>query len=302
MGFIPMLKFAGRSGGGSTPTLDGNAQAGDVASPKTFYNTDATSQVTGSMDSFQSTTYMSPGDIAAFANAGYHGDGDVIIGRPLSQFTPGSASACNIEEGYDLWVNGKHIEGTYDGSDKIDVSGSNFDTTKVSMPTNVFSINSSDEMEENTFVVNNSNATVKECTPLEIHRNGMRYWRKGIVDGTLVADSSHKIYIPRGSMYLMNMLAYNHTTGKNIGSRTYTITTNGGAASTSALAVPKLQSLTNLSEPCKITLGADTSGPNFLYTGGATYAGYIIIGSCGTACRLEYEITPLLTPVNNFLY
>ena len=283
--YYPMLKYAGGGGGGGS--LDGNATPSDVASGKTFYSNDGNTKETGTIPIYTGSVNCGFGTSTA-VQYGYHGNGNVYRGPDLGAATSdATAGSGDIVEGSTGWAKGKYINGSLDESILMDYDGSN-SSSDVEFFTNSFNVkNSANTLY--TFSTNNSNNRV--------FTNGMRYWKKGVVNGTLVADSSHKIYFPKGAVFLMVTNAYNYNNGKVIGTKAYTITTNGGASSTTALAVPKLTAFAASGEPLKCTLGADTSGPAQYYDSDTLYAGYIIIGSCGTNCRVEYEIMPLLTIV-----
>ena len=287
--YYPMLKYAGEGGGGS---LDGNAEPSDVVSGKTFYSDNANNKETGTMTSYLSgSTQLSFGSSTTMAN-GFYGDDKNYIAPDLASATSSAdAVSDSIIQGRSGYAKGIYYKGNFDESEIMDYNGANSD---------IFA-----SLKNDNLTVNNTSGN----TIFNIKTNrdsicsyGMRYWKKGVNSGTLVADSSHKIYIPRGSVFLMSCNGYNYVTGKYIGVKAYTITTNGGASSTTALAVPKVQQVISNGDPVKLTIGADQLGPEDYYTGGRDtyYAGYIIIGSCGTACRVEYNITPLLTQLPMF--
>ena len=286
--YYPMLKYAG--GGGSIGALDGNADPSDVLNGRTFYSNDGDNKETGNIPIYAGSTICGFGSTTT-VQYGYHGNGNVYIGPDIGAATSdASAGSGDVSEGCTCWSKGKQINGNLDESILMNNGGSN-------SPSNTKFFNDSFNVKNSantmyTFSVNNTNKRV--------FVNGMVYWKKGVVNGTLVADSSHKIYFPKGSVYLMVTNAYNYNTGRVIGTKAYTITTNGGSSSTTALAVPRLTAFAANGEPLKCTLGADTSGPPQYYNDDTPYAGYVIIGSCGTACRVEYEITPLLTKLPGF--
>ena len=295
--YYPMLKYGGGSGSG-TAVLTGDATAADVASPKTFYNTDANNAVTGTMPHYTSNVTVPVGAIEQI-QPGYHEHR--YIGESLYSYTRASADEANILPGNYGWVDGQKVigQGYYINSNKMEISG-NIDPDEENKNIRNFRINTNLEIKNSSNQKNFKVGSNQGFNKYMTFTKGMTYWKKGLVNGTLVADSSHKIYFPKGSVFFMTIYAYNNTTGKYQGVKAYTITTTGGFTSTTAAAVPKLTAVSANGEPVKLTLGADKLGPEELYTIDADYAGFMVIGSCGTACRLEYAITPLLTPLPNF--
>ena len=290
--YYPMLKYAGGGGGGGS--LDGNATPSDVASGKTFYSDDGNNKETGILSADYNVTHqMGFGDTYYMPN-GYH-ENEKFIGPDLAAATPATGNSGDLIIGKSGYANGVKYDGSLDESKLMDYNGGNSNSYTEFPSCNVEVDNTGGN---NILDITYGASAFASRDMIKIP--GMRYWKKGIVNGTLVADSSHKIYFPKGSVFLMVTNAYHYNTGKVIGTKAYTITTNGGSSSTTALAVPRLTAFATSGEPLKCTLGADTSGPARYYDSDTLYAGYVIIGSCGTACRVEYEITPLLTKFPGF--
>ena len=115
----------------------------------------------------------------------------------------------------------------------------------------------------------------------------------GIIDGVLVANSTHKYFVPKGSVWLVVTHGYHRTSGANVGMNFFTIKTSGGCSSTTALGAPTSHQIgSNGTVPVKVTLGAQNSGFPSGYTNG-TYCGYFILGCNATTTKLEYNIIPL---------
>lgn len=100
-----------------TPTLTGDAAAGNVLSGKTFYNTSTTKQ-TGSMTNNGAVSQALDCGDSYTVPAGYHnGSGTVTANSLASQTGVDSGKtaidASHVHSGYQGWVNGNKVSGSY---------------------------------------------------------------------------------------------------------------------------------------------------------------------------------------------
>ena len=100
------------------PTLSGDAAVGNVLSGKTFYNTSTTKQ-TGTMtnNGAVSPTALSAGG-SYTVPAGYHNGSGVVSAKDLASQTgvdsgKTAVTAAKMFSGYQGWVNGNKVSGTY---------------------------------------------------------------------------------------------------------------------------------------------------------------------------------------------
>lgn len=100
------------------PTLDGDAVAGNVLSGKTFYS-DSTTKLTGTMTNRGHVvqSYLPCGNIFTIPE-GYHDGTGYVQASPLSTQTrvesgKTAIDASHVLDGYQGWVNGTRITGTY---------------------------------------------------------------------------------------------------------------------------------------------------------------------------------------------
>ena len=100
------------------PTLSGDAAVGNVLSGKTFYNSDYTKR-TGTMtnNGAVSPTALSAGG-SYTVPAGYHNGSGVVSAKTLASQTgvdsgKTAIDASHVHSGYQGWVNGNKVSGTY---------------------------------------------------------------------------------------------------------------------------------------------------------------------------------------------
>ena len=124
------------------PTLSGDAATGNVLSGKTFYNTTYTKQ-TGTMtnNGAVSPTALSAGG-SYTVPAGYHNGSGVVSAKTLASQTgvdsgKTAIDASHVHSGYQGWVNGSKVSGTYvqpnlpSGTKEIEITGSGTITVDV---------------------------------------------------------------------------------------------------------------------------------------------------------------------------
>ena len=115
---IDVKSYATASVNVPNPTLSGDAAVGNVLSGKTFYNSDYTKR-TGTMtnNGAVSPTALSAGG-SYTVPAGYHNGSGVVSAKTLASQTgvdsgKTAIDASHVHSGYQGWVNGSKVSGTY---------------------------------------------------------------------------------------------------------------------------------------------------------------------------------------------
>ena len=123
-----------------TPTLTGDAAAGNVLSGKTFYNTSTTKQ-TGSMTNIGAVSQALNCGGSYTVPAGYHnGSGTVTANSLASQTGVDSGKtaidASHVHSGYQGWVNGSKVSGSYTAPTINSITPSNSSPVSISSGNN----------------------------------------------------------------------------------------------------------------------------------------------------------------------
>ena len=135
---------------------------------------------------------------------------------------------------------------------------------------------------------------------------GSPFFRRGIVDGVLVANSRHNYVLEDGAVYLLICHAHLKSTGAYRGMNTYIIGSNyDKGATTTAQAVARVASV-NAHGTVGVVLEGTQRMTAFTYTDPGTgttstrYHAGIGIGSCTTDCRVRYSFLKVLGSYDDF--
>lgn len=135
---IDVKSYATASVNVPNPTLSGDAAVGNVLSGKTFYNSDYTKR-TGTMtnNGAVSPTALSAGG-SYTVPAGYHNGSGVVSAKTLASQTgvdsgKTAIDASHVHSGYQGWVNGNKVSGTYTAPTITNITPS--DSTPVALET-----------------------------------------------------------------------------------------------------------------------------------------------------------------------
>ena len=332
MSFIPM-DIAKKEGGGE---LTGNALPSQVRAGKTFYNTDPDNILTGVMGSYiKCKNINTMSDLVSTLPYNFYYGSTVVYNNEIHILGGGGGAIKHYKWNGSTWTSVSTIPfNFYYGSavvynNEIHILGGNGNNTahykwngstwsSVSTLLHRFSdssavvyndeihilggIYNSDDFKMHQMIKNNG-ITYQNVFKINgndsIYVEGEFYRNSAVLDGVLVANSTHKYYMPKGSVWLLVCHGYNKTNGANVGMWIGTLKTSGGSSSTTALGAPTSQQITyNGTAPIKFTLGADTSFPSGYSNG--SYGGYFVVGCNATSTKLEYNIVPLLTPIGEF--
>lgn len=192
------------------PTLSGDAAKANVLSGKTFYNTSTTKQTGTMANNGDGSATLNCGG-SKVLSAGYYSGGTISANSLASQTGVDSGKtaidASHVHSGYQGWVNGSKVSGTYTEPTISDITPSD------SSPVRIYDGNIYRPNDDGYAIYSYTSVTPSDASPAHFHDEFVKFPSTGgyvikSQPATLTPSDSSPVVISNGTIYKVNGSGY----------------------------------------------------------------------------------------------